>query len=530
MPMHSSTSTDLLNAAIARWLNDLAEQGVIITDEHLVVRGWNRWLEEHTGYPADAVIGRPLLEAFPDMAARGFGAYYQGALVGEIKVLAQGLHRYVIAPRGRDVNEVRQSGRIAPLVSGGRTIGTVTVIEDVSERIAAERELRSQIEASDRARGLAEEAVRVKDEFIATLSHEMRTPLNAVIGWTQILRSGSLKPERMARALEVIERNSMAQIRLIDDMLDTARVMSGKLRLESQPVDLARIAFAAVDVVSPTAAAKDVTIQSNLQSPVMPMMGDPDRLQQIVWNLLANAIKFTPAGGSVTIGIEQRGALLTLTVADSGEGISPEFLPHLFERFQQADRLAHRRHAGLGLGLSLVRQLVELHGGRITVTSAIGEGSTFTVSFPSRPDLAGVAGVGVADLLRPGGRPLLADIRVLVVADDEDAREMITVALDQQGATVIAVESVERGVHALKGPETPQVVIASVSDVDPGGRLIHALEGLSVHGRIRAIAVTSAMVPEQKARLLEAGYNAHLSRPLSAAALVSTVRSLAAVP
>jgi PAS domain S-box-containing protein len=381
-------ATDTFTTAIVRWLNEFAQHGVLTTDTNLVIRSWNRWLEVNTGHAASSVVGRSLFEAFPELAKRGFAPYYQSTLVGEVNVLAQGLHRYLFAHTERDDKDVRQSARIAPLWSGEVVIGTVTVIEDVRERIAAERELRNQIGAAERARALAEEAVRVKDDFLATLSHEMRTPLNAVIGWAQMLRAKNLDAERIAHAVEVIERNATAQARLIDDMLDTARIMTGKLRLVSQPVDLSRIALAAVDVVSPTAAAKDVAIESRLQPGVMPMLGDPDRLQQIIWNLLANAIKFTPSGGCVTVGVERTDELLKLLVSDTGEGIAPEFLPHLFERFQQADPSSNRRNAGLGLGLSLVRQLVELHGGRIGVASTVGKGSTFTITFPARPELA----------------------------------------------------------------------------------------------------------------------------------------------
>jgi PAS domain S-box-containing protein len=527
MPASRSLPADALGAAVVRWHDEFAQQGVLITDEHLVIRGWNRWLELNSGHRAADVVGQPLLEVFPDLKARGFEPYYRSALIGEVKVLAQGFHRYVIAPEGRDLKEVRQSGRITPLFSGGVPIGTVTVIEDVSERIATERELRSQIEASEHARALAEHAVRVKDEFLATLSHEMRTPLNAVIGWTQILRSTGLDQERMSRALEVIDRNATAQVRLIDDMLDTARIMSGKLRLESQPVDLARIALAAIDVVSPTAAAKQVTIVSSPPSGVMPMLGDPDRLQQIVWNLLANAIKFTPSGGRVSIGLERGADTLQLSVDDSGEGISPEFLPHLFKRFQQADPSSNRRHAGLGLGLSLVRQLVELHGGRIGVTSTVGVGSTFTVTFPSRPELDRLAGGGADG--RPPANAMLSNIRVLVVADDPDSRDLLTAALDHHGAQVEAVPSAEEGLPLIAASHYPHVLVASVHDADPDAALIRTLETLSAGAgaMIPAIAVTSKEHPEQTADLLAAGYRIHLAQPLSPPALVSAVLRLA---
>lgn len=526
-----SPPADALSVAVVRWLDEFAQQGILLTDEHLIVRGWNRWLEATLGYPAATIVGRPLLDAFPDLRARGFEPYYRAALIGEVKVLAHAFHKCVIPPVGREMKDVRQSGRIAPLHSEGGVIGTLTVIEDVGERIATERELRAQIAASERARSVAEEAVRVKDEFLATLSHEMRTPLNAVIGWTQILRSRGMDPERTARALEVIDRNARAQGRLIDDMLDTARIMSGKLRLESQPVDLARVALAAVDVVSPTAAAKNVLLMSNLEQAVMPIVGDPDRLQQIVWNLLANAIKFTPGGGRVTIGITQENATVTLSVADSGEGISPEFLPHLFERFQQADPSANRRNAGLGLGLSLVRQLVELHGGRIGVTSTLHHGSTFTISFPGRPEIASLSSRHLFGAHPTPDPTALASVRVLVVAGDPDAREMLTAALDQHGAMVVSVASMEEGVHVVGASERPGVIVASVRDADTGLALIRTLEGMPErHGHgfpVPVIAITPNDDPQHKARMLAVGYQVHLSTPLSPASLVSAVLRLA---
>jgi PAS domain S-box-containing protein len=527
----TSPLSDAFNSAIARWVCEFAHQGVMITDDHLVVRSWNAWLESHTGYTAASVLGRPLLEAFPDLEARGFDAYYRSALRGEIKVLAHGFHRYVIPPRGRDVREVRQSGRIAPLLEGGVAVGTLTVIEDVSERIATERELRTQIEASERSRAFAEEALRVKDEFLATLSHEMRTPLNAVIGWTHMLRATPMDAARMARALEVIHRNAMAQIRLIDDMLDTARITTGKLRLDFQPVDLRRVALAAVDVVSPTAEAKDIAVVAHLPPSVMPIMGDPDRLQQVVWNLLVNAIKFTPNGGRVTMSTDEADGLLRLSVADTGEGISPEFLPRLFERFQQADSAANRRHAGLGLGLSLVRQLVELHGGQVSVTSTPGQGSVFTVSFPSRADLAPVAGVGVADVAPDADGAALAAIRVLVIADDHDARDMLAITLEQQAATVVSVASVADGLAVIANDRRFDVIVASVLHDHPDVRLLDALEMLSTRpggNAIPAIAITSHQHSELEARLMAAGYDVRLARPVSPPALVSAVLDLVA--
>lgn len=521
-------AADPLAGSVIRWLDEFAPQGILITDADLVIRGWNRWLEVNSGYPSAAVLGRPLLDAFPDLAARGLAPYFHAALVGEIKVVAQGFHRYLIAPVGRDVAGVRQSGRIAPLWSDGAIIGTVTVIEDVGERVAAERELRSQIEAAERAREAAEEAVRVKDEFLTTLSHEMRTPLNAVIGWTQILRSTGADEARTAHALDVIHRNATAQLRLIDDMLDTARIMSGKLRLEARPVDLARVALAAVDVVSPTAEAKRIALTVDLEAGAMPMLGDPDRLQQIVWNLLTNAIKFTPSGGSVALALGRVGNDLTLSVKDSGEGISAEFLPHLFERFQQGDPSSNRRHAGLGLGLSLVRQLVELHGGRIAVTTTVGEGSTFTVRFTAAEGPGDAPGRGPVAAAGPVEADALAAIRIVVVAADTSDRALVSAALEQHGAHITAVRPADDAWPILQGLELPQVIVASACDAHAGETLIEILNALSTGpgSSIPTLAVTPPLDAGARTRLLAAGYRQHLTTPLSPASVVAAILDL----
>lgn len=519
---------DLLAAGLRRWFDELAQQGVFTTDADLVVRSWNRWLEGSTGRTASVVIGRSLFEVFPELATRGFEQYYRAALAGEIKVLAHGFHRHVLPVRNAEAGEVRQSGRIAPLDVDGVIVGTVTLIEDVTERFASERELRSQIEASEQARALAEEAVRVKDEFLTTLSHEIRTPLNAVLGWTKILLSRTVDPAMLARALEVIDRNALAQTRLIDDMLDIARVMSGKLRLESQPVDLTSVALAAIDVVAPTAMAKGVEIRSEFHPGASMMMGDPDRLQQIIWNLLVNAVKFTEAGGIVTVGITSVEGLLTLTMADTGEGITPDFLPQIFERFRQADPSASRRHGGLGIGLSLVRQLVELHAGRIAVSSVEHVGSIFTVTFPSRPEL----GESRPAVHVPDGDAVLVNVRVLLVDSHPDAREMLTVALEHCGAQVTAVATAPEAfahLDAASRHDLPQVIVSDVSEADDSGlKMIQALgrRPRARGGDIPAIAVTPYDHPPLNNRVLAAGFRLHLSKPLTPDLLSAAVRRL----
>lgn len=526
MSSSSSMTTVLLNAAVLKWLNTLAQQGIFTTDRDLVIRSWNRWLEEHTGHLAADVVGRPLFEALPDLRARGFEGYYESALSGQLKVLAHGLHRYIVPPIEAEARDVRQSGRITPLEIDGAIVGTITVIEDVAERLRSERELRTQIEASDRARAMAEEAVQVKDEFLTTLSHEIRTPLNAVIGWAKILLSRPVEPAMLARALEVIDRNAMAQVRLIDDMLDTARIMSGKLRLETAPIDLARVALAAIDVVAPTAAAKNVELRAEFEPEGLTMLGDADRLQQIVWNLLANGVKFTEPGGVVTVGIRRAEGNLILSVADTGEGIPANFMPVIFERFRQADPSASRRHAGLGIGLSLVRQLVELHGGRIGVTSNPREGSVFTVTFPSRPELTATSGALAVPHMA------LANVRVLVAEDQSEERDLLTVALEQQGASVTSAGSTA-GVLALLDKlsryELPHVIVSDVREAADGDlALIAAVSQRSPErgGTIPTIAITTYDHPQLRRRVLASGFHRHLAKPFSPEELAGAVRSL----
>jgi PAS domain S-box-containing protein len=513
-----------------RWFDELSAQGIFTTDLDLVVRSWNRWLEHHTGLSSAETVGRPLFEVCPDLARRGFEAHYRAALNGEARVLAQRFHKYLIAGRS---GEAVQSARIAPLEAGGAVVGTVTVIDDVSDRVASERELRSQIATSESARVTAEEAVRVKDEFLATLSHEIRTPLNAVLGWTKILLSRQVDAAMLSRALQVIDRNAEAQTRLIDDMLDMARIMSGKLRLDLQPVDLTAVAFGAVDVVAPAAAARGVEIVRHLGADAPWMMGDADRLQQIIWNLLSNAVKFTEAGGRVTIGITHEKDQLALYVEDTGRGISPDFLPQMFERFRQADSSSSRRHGGLGLGLSLVRQLVELHGGTVRATSEVGVGSRFTVSFPARPGAIGDDG-RIIDAERVKG---LEHVRVMLIEDDPDAREILGTAMRHHGMTVTETTRVDEALAALDSAvvtgTTPHVIVSDIGLPDQDGyQLMAQLASRSaMHGgAIPVIAVTAYGRPEDKRQALEAGFRLHLTKPVSPRALAIAVASVIARP
>ncbi len=519
---------DLLTAAMLRWFQELSAQGIFTTDTALVIRSWNKRLEEHTGHAAADVIGRPLLGVLPDLADRGLDAHFRAALAGEPRVLAHRFHRYLVAGKP-GAPEAAQSARIAPLEFDGAIIGTIAIVDDVSERVASERQLRQQIEAAEAARSVAEEAVRVKDEFLATLSHEIRTPLNAVLGWTKILLGRQVDPTMLTRALQVIDRNAVAQTRLIDDMLDMARIMSGKLRLDMQPVDLATIAVAAIDVVAPTATAKGITIQTRIQTAEPWMMGDVDRLQQIIWNLLSNAVKFTDSGGRVIVGITRRADSLALTVEDTGRGIAKEFLPYMFERFRQADSSSSRRHGGLGLGLSLVRQLVELHGGQVSASSTEGVGSTFTVTFPGRTELHGDDG-SITDV---DPAAALAGTRVLLVEDQQDARDILEASLQDYGVTVLKAASSREALAALDAEivegRLPDAILSDIGLPDEDGyRLMEQLASrpASLGGKIPVIAVTAYGRPQDKRRALAAGFRLHLTKPITPAALASAIASV----
>ena len=490
------------------------------------MRGWNRWLETHTGLSSAQTVGRPLFELFPDLATRGLEPHYEAALAGQSRFLAHTFHRYMFPGRTAVGGEVSQNARIAPLTFQDSIVGTLTVIEDVSDRVASERELRSQIEAADQARTAAEDAGRVKEEFLTTLSHEIRTPLNAVIGWTKILLGRTVDPAMLARALQVIDRNALAQMRLIDDMLDMARVMSGKLRLEMRPVDLAAIAFAAIDVVAPTAAAKSIAIRSDVQTAEPWMLGDADRLQQIVWNLLSNSIKFTESGGTVTVSLARTGQALQLKIRDTGLGIPADFLPQMFERFRQHDASANRRHGGLGLGLSLVRQLVELHGGQVAVESTVGVGTLITVSFPSHQP------VMLENGLEPSvdATASLTGARALLVEDREDALEILAAALQQMGVVVCEARSAREALSVLDAAiadgEPPDVILADIGLPDDDGfRLVQSLAARdpSNGGNIPVIAVTAYGRAEDRARALAAGFRLYLTKPVSPGTLASAI-------
>jgi signal transduction histidine kinase len=404
---------------------------------------------------------------------------------------------------------------------------------EIGEREKAEEERARLLVLEQHARRQAEEANRIKDEFLATLSHELRTPLNAILGWAQMLRMTRLDEATAGRAFETIERNARAQAQLISDLLDVSRIITGKLRLEQKPVDLAAVVDAVLDTVRPAAEAKGIPVTVHLDRPVDPVSGDPDRLQQVIWNLLANAIKFTPREGRVEVYLRQTEGNVELQVVDTGSGIRPEFLPFVFDRFRQAESTTTRSHGGLGLGLSIVRHLVELHGGTVAVESAgEGRGATFTVALPVRPAFLPVPGRETAAPPAAAGGAwdtrLLDGVRVLVVEDEEDTRELLVRALERSGAEVEAAASVAEA-FTLLDRRLPDVLVSDIGMPEEDGySLIRKLRarGPERGGILPAAALTAYARSEDRVQALQAGFHTHIAKPVDPYELVCLVARL----
>jgi len=521
---------DVFLATAARlWFEDLADRGIVVTDETLVIRAWNAWLVVHTGIAAADAVGQRLFDVCPDIPGRGLDEHYRRALEGEVRVLAHRFHRFLIPViRGSAAGggqEMLQTARIAPLSAEGRVVGTITIVEDVSERVVSERELRSQILVAERARAVAEDASQLKDDFLATLSHEIRTPLNAVLGWARILRSKDDVKSR-DHALEVIERNAAAQLRLVEDLLDMARVISGKLRLDVKSVDIRPVVQAAIDVIEPSAAAKHIAVGFSAESSRVVVNADPDRLQQAIWNVMSNAVKFTPAGGRIDVCVRKKNLIVEVIVTDTGQGISAEFMPYLFDRFRQADASPSRRHGGLGLGLALARQIMELHGGTISARSeGPNQGAEFCVRLPEA-DMLGQLTISS----RSGANAsTLSGIAVLLVDDSDDGREMLGIALRAYGADVVAVESTHTAIDMLiHGGHVPDVVVSDIGMPGSDGyELIRRVRALPLTAtQLPAIAVTAYADAEDRLEALKAGYQLHMAKPVDPALVAESIKTL----
>jgi two-component system CheB/CheR fusion protein len=398
-------------------------------------------------------------------------------------------------------------------------------IEDVTDLRRIQQERVAATEQEKSARIEVEAASHGKDEFLATLSHELRTPLNSIFGWSSLLNAGKLDSKQKIRAMEAIQRNAQAQVKLVDDLMELARIISGKLALQFYPIDAVAVTTAALETVRPIAEAKNIELNYSPGTLPLPVHADPDRLQQVLWNLLSNAIKFTPSGGRVLVSSRHSNSQVEIVISDNGRGIKPEFLPYVFQRFTQADSSITRMHGGLGLGLSIARQLIELHGGSINASSeGEGKGATFTVQLPYRPEMADRLGAAEAE----PGHLIPNGLRVLIVDDESEARELLILMFEQRGAKVKAVSSSAEALRLFKSWR-PAVLIADIGmpDMDGYELIRHIRELPHNNGRqIPAVAVTAYASEADRKRALEAGYQSHIAKPFPPEKLMAAVAKL----
>lgn len=514
---------------------------VITTDVEGRVTFMNRVAESLTGWTQTEAMGRSLTDIFQILNEQSRQPVENPALrtldVGTIVRLAN--HTILIAKDGTDC-PIDDSA--APIQNEqGEVVGAVLVFRDVSERKRMEQERELLLATAQAAQKQAEQANRLKDEFLATASHELRTPLTAVVGWSRMLRTGKLDAENSARALEAIERNATLQTKLIDDLLDVSRIITGKLILDRRAIEMAHVVSDAVNTLRPAADAKHITIETSFDAEAGPVLGDANRLQQVVWNLLSNAVKFTPKNGRIEVTLQRVNSEVQVSVGDSGEGISSEFLPYVFDRFSQGDGKTTRSHTGLGLGLAIVRQLIELHGGTVNAHSdGPGRGATFKLQLPVL-SINRVPGSGSAasDFTRTRARgtdglsiecpPRLDGVRVLVVDDDSDTRQMLKAVLSECQADVITAASAAEAIKEIERRK-PDVLVSDLGMPEQDGyeliRKVREAESTDA-ARIPALALTAYAKAEDRVRALAGGYQVHLSKPVEPAEFVLVVANLA---
>nr|MCU0256937.1 CHASE domain-containing protein [Vicinamibacterales bacterium] len=508
-------------------VDHVSDHAIFRVDPDGRIASWNRGVERVLGWPSASFVG----------------LRYAGLLAPDEQDGPGPARAALEPPRDREMSSEerwcrRQDGtRVRCTVTTTsladqqeQFAGWLVVMRDVTDRAVEEERRRQLLEAERTARREAERVGRMKDEFLATLSHELRTPLNAILGWAQVLARDTSNRDQVERGLEVIARNARAQAQIVEDLLDMSRIVSGKIRLEVEPVDAAAVVDAAMDAVRPMAAARGVTLHRETPASLPPLAADPHRLQQVLWNLLTNAVKFTPRGGGVRVGLSQAGGSVALRVADSGQGIAPEFLPHVFEPFRQADASATRSHGGLGLGLAIVKRVVELHGGSVSVTSeGRGRGACFTVTLPLSPTgtPGGVAPAAAVASGDAGQR--LRGLSVLVVDDSPDGRDLARMTLEHAGARVEVAASAVAALELVGHSPSFDAVVSDIAmpGID-GHEFLRRLRRLTERGpRIPAVALTALVGEDHRERALAAGYDAYLTKPLDAARLVEVTAGLA---
>ena len=499
------------------------------------ITSWNDGAFRTFGYTAEEAIGKSITILIPPDRLQE-----EEVIIG---MIGRGEHvdHYETQRVRKDGSRIHVSLTISPLKdSQGRIVGASKIGRDITEKKSSQEQLRRNAEEREQllqseraARENAETASRLKDEFLATLSHELRTPLNAILGWAQLLAMGNATAEDLDQGLDTIQRSARVQAQLIEDLLDMSRIISGKVRLDVQWTDLAGVVDAAVDSLRPAAESKGIRLRKIIDPQAGPVSADPTRLQQVLWNLLSNAIKFTPKNGTVDVLLERVNSHLEVTVHDTGIGIAPELLPFVFERFRQADSSTTRAHGGLGLGLSIVKNLVELHGGKVSVKSlGEGQGSTFVVALPVAPMRSGEKREHPSTPVTPTfdcSSFNLTGVTVLVVDDEPDARALIERLLSECKAKVLTAGSAAEGIIEMRRSR-PDVMVSDIGmpEVD-GYELMRQIRTLPENegGKTPSIALTAFARSEDRTRAMIAGYNVHISKPIEPSELVATVGNLA---
>jgi PAS domain S-box-containing protein len=512
---------------------EAAPNALIMVDEAGVMVMVNAQAEKMFGYSREELVGQSVDMLMPQRMRAIFPTFRQQFFDAPIARPMEA---------GRDLFGLRKSGAEFPVEIGLNPIRTdsglrvLSSILDITERKRVEAERQQLLESERAARGEAERASRMKDEFVATLSHELRTPLTAILGWAQMLRKSQQDDGETSQGLEVIERNARIQTRIIEDLLDVSRIISGKIRLDVQPVDLNTVIEAALATVRPAAEGRSIRLQTILDPNVGLVRGDPNRLQQVIWNLLSNAIKFTNRGGRVQIAMARVNSHVEISVSDTGQGIDPQFLPYVFERFRQADSSTTRKHTGLGLGLAIVKQLVELHGGTVRAMSpGEDQGSTFIIELPLAVSHGVKSDEDREQPVTPRAVPFdngpisLRGVRVVVVDDEADARELVSRILSHREAEVRTFASADDALKAI-GPEHFDVLVSDIGMPGKDGyELIREIRGRSFDqgGSVPAVALTAFARSEDRTRALLAGFQMHVAKPVEPSELIATVGSLA---
>ena len=500
------------------------DDAIIGMDLAGVVTSWNNAASELYGYTAEEVIGKHVSVLIPP---EHFQDEHQ--ILSKIRCGERIVH-YETVRMAKNGERIDVSLTVSPIQdASGEVIGASKIARDTTERRRIEAEREELLKREHDARAEAEVANRVKDEFLANLSHELRTPLNAIVGWAGMLRNNKLGSEESRRAIEIIDRNAKAQTQLIESVLDVSRIVSGKLQFDLRPVEVEKVIEAAADSMRPAADAKDIRFRLELGASVAPVSGDFNRLQQVVWNLLSNAVKFSPTGTEINILLKTEAGQVQIVVRDKGQGISADFLPYVFERFRQADASTTRKFGGLGLGLAIVRHLVEMHGGSVKVESeGAGKGATFTVSLPAMSGGAPGASTESAAMLQENmwAKPLLRGVKILLVEDELDTRELLVEMLSACEAEVIAAESASVAL-VLLAERQPDILISDISMPETDGyEFIRNVRNDSHHSTVPAIALTAHARAEDRRLALAAGFQEHLAKPVNISELADSVARL----